>query len=75
MKTRYLLAAMTAAGLALAPAAFAEDNMNKTGMAKDKMEKSDKMEKKDGMAKPASDTMKKSDGMMEKKSDGMMEKK
>jgi pentapeptide MXKDX repeat protein len=67
MKTRSMLAASIAIGLALAPAAFAEDSMSKPGMAKDKMEKSDKMEKKDGMAKPASSAMKDKDGMMDKK--------
>ena len=68
MKTRLLLAAI-ATGLAFAPAALAEDSMSKTGMPKDKMEKSDTMKKKDGMTK-SSDTMKKSGGMMDKK-DGM----
>jgi pentapeptide MXKDX repeat protein len=63
MTKRVLLSAMIATGLALAPAAFAADDMKKTGMSKDKMEKKDTMTK-------ASDKMKKSDGMMEKK-DGM----
>jgi pentapeptide MXKDX repeat protein len=63
MKTRFLLAAAIATGLALAPAAFAEDAMSKPGMAKDKM---DKMEMKDGVSK-ASGRMKKTDGMMDKK--------
>ena len=66
MKSRLLLAAAIATGLALAPAAFAEDSMSKPGMSKDKMEKSDKMEKKDGMSK-SSDNMKKTGGMMDKK--------
>ena len=66
MKIRFPFAAAVAAGLAIAPMAYAEDAMTKPGMAKDKMEKSDKMEKKDGMSK-ASDTMKKTDGMMDKK--------
>ena len=61
MKTRILLSAAIAAGLALAPAAFAQDAMKKDGMAKsDKMQKTDKMEKKDGMKKDAmGDKMKK----------------
>ena len=41
MKTRLLLAAMIATGLAFAPAAFAADDMSKAGMSKDKMEKKD----------------------------------
>jgi pentapeptide MXKDX repeat protein len=60
MKTRFLLAALIAAGLASAPAAFAADDMSKAGMAKDKMEK------KDTMSKP-SDKMKTTGGMMDKK--------
>ena len=39
MKTRFLLAAMIATGLALAPAAFAADDMSKDKMSKEKMEK------------------------------------
>jgi pentapeptide MXKDX repeat protein len=61
MKT--LFAAMIATGLALAPAAFAQDAMKP--MAKDT--KTDKMDKKtDTMAKP-SDKMETSGGMMDKK--------
>jgi len=69
MMTRLFLAAAIAAGLAVAPAAFAEDNMSKTGMSKDKMTKPDKMENKAGMAKP-SDPMKQTGSTMDKK-DGM----
>jgi pentapeptide MXKDX repeat protein len=58
MKTRLLLAAAIASSLALAPAAFAMDDMHKEGMSKGKMEK------KKAMAKHK---MKKSDGMMMKK--------
>ena len=64
MKTRYLLAAMLATGLAIAPAAFAADDMSKSGMAKDKMDKMDK--KTDAMSK-GSDHMSKTGGMMDKK--------
>ena len=65
MKT--LFAAMIVAGLAIAPAAFAEDAM-KPAMTKDKMDsKMDKMDKKDSMSN-SSDKMKKTtDGMMDKK--------
>jgi pentapeptide MXKDX repeat protein len=66
MKTRLLLAATIATGIAAAPAAFAADDMKKSGMSKDKMEK---MEKKDGMTM-SSDNMKKTGDMMHKK-DGM----
>ncbi len=60
MKTRLLLAATLATGLALAPAAFAEDAMKP--MAKDT-----KMDKKtDAMVKP-SDKMEKPGGLMDKK--------
>jgi pentapeptide MXKDX repeat protein len=61
MKTRLLLAATIATGLAFAPTAFAADDMSKPGMSKDKMEKTDAMSK---------DKMKKTDAMMDKK-DGM----
>jgi pentapeptide MXKDX repeat protein len=60
MKT--LFAAMIAAGLAFAPAAFAEDAMKP--MSKDS--KMDKMDKKDSMAKP-DEKMEKTGGMMDKK--------
>jgi pentapeptide MXKDX repeat protein len=60
MKTRLLLAALVATGLAAAPAAFAADDMHKGGMAKDKMEKKESMSK-------SSDKMKKTDGKMDKK--------
>ena len=68
MTKQILLAAMIATGLALAPAAFADDMM-KPGATKSSMDKkkSDAMNKKDGMKK--SDGMMKSDGMS--KSDGM----
>ena len=60
MKTRLLLAATLATGLALAPAAFAEDAMKP--MAKDT-----KMDKKtDARVKP-SDKMEKPGGLMDKK--------
>jgi pentapeptide MXKDX repeat protein len=60
--------AVVSLGLALAPAAFAQDKMGKDdGMKKDTMSK-DAMKKDDGMKK---DTMSK-DGM--KKDDGMMKK-
>jgi pentapeptide MXKDX repeat protein len=59
---------MIAAGLAFAPAAFAEDTMSKPGMAKDKMDnKMDKMDKKTDAMSPMSDKTKKTDGMMDKK--------
>ena len=67
MMTRLFLAAAIAAGLALAPAAFAEDNMSKAGMSKDKMTKPDKMENKAGMAKPADSMKQQTGGMMDKK--------
>jgi len=63
MKTRFLLAAMIATGLAVAPTAFAQDTM-KPAMSKDKMDNMDK--KTDAMSKE-SDKMKKTDGMMDKK--------
>ena len=73
MKIRLLVAATVAAGLAFAPAAFAEDAMKP--MAKDT--KMDKMDKKVSMAKP-DDKMEKTGGMMDKKDtmskDGMMKK-
>jgi pentapeptide MXKDX repeat protein len=68
MTKHILLAALVSTGLALAPAAFAADDMKKNDMSKtDKMGKTDdKMGKKtDTMAKPG-DAMKK-DGMMDKK--------
>jgi len=64
MKT--LVAAMLAAGLAFAPAAFAEDAM-KPAMKDNKMDKTHKTAKKtDSMSKPSA-KMRKSDGMMDKK--------
>lgn len=60
MKTRFLFAATIATGLALAPAAFAQDAM-KPAMKDTKMDK-----KTDTMAKPA-DKMETSGGMMDKK--------
>jgi pentapeptide MXKDX repeat protein len=58
-----LFAALLVTGLALAPAAFAEDAM------KPKDAKMDKMDKKDSMSKGsmASDKMEKTGGMMDKK--------
>lgn len=77
IRTRIALGVSAAAlsiGLALSPAAFAQDKMSKEGgmmkkdtMSKDGMQK-DSMSKHDGMKK---DTMSK-DGM--KKDDGMMKK-
>ena len=67
MKTRLLFAAAIAAGLAVAPAAFAEDAMSKPGMAKDtKMDS--KMDKK-------TDTMSKEPDKMQKSGATMMDKK
>lgn len=60
MKTHFLFAAMIAAGLAMAPAAFAQDAMKPA--TKDTM--TDK--KTDTMAKPV-DKMQPSGGMMDKK--------
>jgi pentapeptide MXKDX repeat protein len=76
IRTRIVLGVSAAAlslGLALSPAAFAQDKMGKDdGMKKDTMSKDgmkkDSMSKDDGMKK---DTMSK-DGM--KKDDGMMKK-
>jgi pentapeptide MXKDX repeat protein len=76
IRTRIALgvsAAVLSLGLALSPAAFAQDKMGKDdGMKKDTMSKDgmkkDTMSKDDGMKK---DTMSK-DGM--KKDDGMMKK-
>jgi pentapeptide MXKDX repeat protein len=58
-----LFAAMIVMGLALAPAAFAEDAMKP--MSKDT--KMDKMDKKTDAMSHSSDKMKKTDGMMDKK--------
>jgi pentapeptide MXKDX repeat protein len=65
-------AAALSLGLALAPAAFAQDAMKKDdgmmkkdSMSKDAMKKDDGMMKKDSMSK---DSMKKDDGMMKKDS-------
>ncbi|HEX9468236.1 MAG TPA: pentapeptide MXKDX repeat protein [Bradyrhizobium sp.] len=68
IRTRIALgvsAAVLSLGLALAPAAFAQDKMGKDdGMKKDTMSK-DKMGKDDGMKKDtmSKDAMKKDDGM------------
>lgn len=66
-------ATVLSVGLALAPAAFAQDSMSKgDGMKKESMSKGDGMMKKDAMSH---DPMKKDDGMkkggMMKKDDGM----
>jgi len=78
IRTRILLAVPAAAlslGLALAPAAFAQDKMGKDDgmmkkdtMSKDGMMKKDTMSKDDGMKKDhmSKDGMKKDDGMMKK---------
>ena len=67
MTTKLLLSALIAAGLAFAPAAFAEDAMKKN----DNMTKpmTDTTKKNDGMTKPAADNMKKP--MDDKKGDAM----
>ena len=79
IRTRIALgvtAAVISLGLALAPAAFAQDKMGKDdGMKKDTMSK-DTMKKDDGMKKDtmSKDSMKKDDGMSKdgmKKDDGM----
>lgn len=78
IRTRIALgvsAAVVSLGLALSPAAFAQDKMGKD----DGMMKKDTMSKDDGMKK---DTMSKDDGMKKdtmskdgmKKDDGMMKK-
>lgn len=80
IRTRIVLGVSAAAlslGLALAPAAFAQDKMGKD----DGMMKKDTMSK-DGMMKKEKDTMSKDDGMKKdhmskdgmKKDDGMMKK-
>ena len=70
MKTRLLFAAAIAAGLALAPAAFAEDAMSKPGMAKDtKMDS--KMDKKTDAMSKEPDKMQKPGIMMMDKKDSM----
>ena len=65
MTKQLLFSTMVSVGLAFAPEAMAQaTNMEKPAMKDDKM----MMDKKSGdMAKPASDGMKKSDGMMDKK--------
>ena len=69
MTTRLLFAAAIAAGLAVAPAAFAEDAMSKPGMAKD-VKMDSKMDKKtDAMSKEPD--MQKSGTMMMDKKDSM----
>ena len=68
MTAKLLLSALIAAGLALAPAAFAEDAMKKNdNMAKPM---ADTTKKNDNMAKPAADNMKKP-MMDDKKGDAM----
>ncbi|AWL96211.1 MULTISPECIES: pentapeptide MXKDX repeat protein [Bradyrhizobium] len=78
IRTRIVLGVSAAAlslGLALAPAAFAQDKMGKDDgmmkkdtMSKDGMMKKDTMSKDDGMKKDhmSKDGMKKDDGMMKK---------
>ena len=70
MKTRLLLAAAIAAGLAVAPAAFAEDAMSKPGMAKD-TKMGGKMDKKTDAMSKEPDKMQKSGTMMMDKKDSM----
>ncbi|WP_298243405.1 pentapeptide MXKDX repeat protein [uncultured Bradyrhizobium sp.] len=78
IRTRIVLGLSAAAlslGLALSPAAFAQDKMGKDDgmmkkdtMSKDGMMKKDTMSKDDGMKKDhmSKDGMKKDDGMMKK---------
>jgi len=78
IRTRIVLGVSAAAlslGLAIAPAAFAQDKMGKDDgmmkkdtMSKDGMMKKDTMSKDDGMKKDhmSKDGMKKDDGMMKK---------
>ena len=78
IRTRIVLgvsAAVLSLGLALSPAAFAQDKMGKDDgmmkkdtMSKDGMMKKDTMSKDDGMKKDhmSKDGMKKDDGMMKK---------
>ena len=78
IRTRIVLGVSAAAlslGLALSPAAFAQDKMGKDDgmmkkdtMSKDGMMKKDTMSKDDGMKKDhmSKDGMKKEDGMMKK---------
>lgn len=78
IRTRIVLGVSAAAlslGLALSPAAFAQDKMSKEDgmmkkdtMSKDGMMKKDTMSKDDGMKKDhmSKDGMKKDDGMMKK---------
>ena len=78
IRTRIALgvsAAVLSLGLALSPAAFAQDKMGKDDgmmkkdtMSKDGMMKKDTMSKDDGMKKDhmSKDGMKKDDGMMKK---------
>ena len=70
MKTRLLFAAAIAAGLAVAPAAFAEDAMSKPGMAKD-VKMDSKMDKKTDAMPKEPDKMQKSGTMMMDKKDSM----
>ena len=66
MKMRLLIASAIAAGLAIAPAAFADDAMSKPGMAKDSKMDSKMDKNTDAMSKGA-DKMSNTGGMMDKK--------
>lgn len=70
MKTRLLFVAAISAGLAFAPAAFAQDAMSKPGMAKD-MKMDSKMDKKTDTMSKEPDKMQKSGTMMMDKKDTM----
>ena len=65
MKKQLLFSTMVSVGLAFAPEAMAQATQMEKPATKDDKMMTDK--KSDGMAKPASDGMKKSDGMMDKK--------
>ena len=67
MIKRLLVSATIAAGLAFAPAAFAEDAMSKPGMAKDSKMDSKMDKKTDAMSKESDNKMSTSGGMMDKK--------
>jgi pentapeptide MXKDX repeat protein len=66
MIKRLIVASTIAAGLAFAPAAFADDAMTKPGMAKDSKMDSKMDKKADAMSKE-SGKMSNSGGMMDKK--------